>query len=65
MDMAYFKHQYITMSTYTKADAMMAAAQNLMKVLTQKATSNIIRHDREKLIEPATIFQRYTTKVAT
>ena len=63
MDMAYFKHQYITMPTYTKADAIMATVQNLMKVLTQEATSNIIQQEREKLIELATIFHEVVQKL--
>ena len=63
MDMAYFKHQCITMPTYTKADEIMAAAQNLMKVLTQEANSNIINHDREKIIDLATIFQNVAQKL--
>ena len=49
MDTAYFKHQNITMPTQTKADAMMAAAQTLLKVLTQEADSNIIQHDNRKI----------------
>ena len=57
MDMAFFKHQYITMPTYTKADTIMAAAQNLMKVLTLEAMPNIIHQDRKKLIKLMTIFQ--------
>ena len=60
---AYFKHQYIFMPTYTKADAIMAAAQDLRKLLTQEATSHIIQHDREKLIELATIFHKVAQKL--
>ena len=63
MDMAHFKHQYIIMPTYTKADALMTAVQNLMKVLIQEADSNIIQHDREKLIELLTIFQNIVQKL--
>ena len=51
------------MPTYTKADAIMATVQNLMKVLTQEATSNIIHQDREKIIELATIFQNAAQKL--
>ena len=51
------------MPTHTKADTIMAAAQNLMKVLTQEATSNIIHQYREKLIELATIFQNVVQKL--
>ena len=41
----------------------MAAAQNLMKILTQESTSNIIHHDREKIIELVTIFQIVAQKL--
>ena len=60
--MVYFKHQYTTMPTYTKADAIMAAAQDLLNVLTQDATSNIGQNDKEKLIELMNIFNKATKK---
>ena len=51
------------MPAYTKADAIMAAAQTLMKILIQEADSNIVQHDKEKLIELATIFQNVANKL--
>ena len=54
--MVYFKHQYIKMQTYTKADAIMAAVQDIMNVLTQDGRSNIEHNDREELIEHVSIF---------
>ena len=44
------------MQTYTKADAIMAAVQDIMNVLTQDGRSNIEHNDREKLIEHVSIF---------
>ena len=61
--MAYFKHQYISMPTYTKADEITAAAQDLMNVLTQDVISIIGHNGREKLIELANIFNKVAKKL--
>ena len=62
-DVVYFKHQYVTMPTYTKADAIATTTQDLMKVLTQDVPSHIGQKDNEKLMELANIFNRVATKL--
>ena len=60
-DAVYCKHQYITMLTYTKADASLAASTELIKVLMQDAPLSIVHTKRENLTELANIFNRVAT----
>ena len=47
-DTVYFKHQYITMPTYTKVDVIVVASKELILVLQHDTTSNIGQTEKEK-----------------
>ena len=55
-DTVYFKHQYITRPTYTKADAIVS--KELIRVLQHDAPANIGQTKKQKLTELANIFNK-------
>ena len=46
-DTVYFKHQYVTIPTYAKADAIVSASKELIRVLQHYALANIRQTKKE------------------
>ena len=56
-DTVFFKHQYITMPTVSKADTIVAEAHKLTQVVREEIESNIGTMEQQHLKQLAEVFQ--------
>ena len=61
----FIKHQYITVTTFTKADAIVATVSQLAKVIWDKVPSNIGETEKEQLTTLVIIFNTVAKKITT
>ena len=60
-DMVFFKHHYITITTVSKADVIVAVAKALAQVIKNETPTDIGETEREQLTQLATIFNSIAT----